>query len=111
MNQYFMPIYTTCVGTIIGLLVAWLKDLLTKNKKTKKEETEIIDALKAGMAIILKKQLFEYYAIYEFKNNIPISEWEEIEKTHKAYKKLDGNNSADRIYEAMKAKHLGGANG
>lgn len=111
MNQYFLPIYTTCIGTIIGLLVGWLKSLLKTTKKKKEEENSVIDALKDGMAIILKKQLFEYYAIYEFQDQIPISDWEEIEETHKAYKKLEGNHSGDRVYEAMKSKHLGGKNG
>lgn len=111
MNPYFLPIYTTCIGTIIGLLVGWLKTLLSKNQKKKTEETDIIDALKEGMSIVLKKQLFEYYAIYEFRDNIPITEWEEIDDTYKAYKKLGKNHSGDRVYDAMKSKHLGGQNG
>ena len=57
---------------------------------------------------MLKKQLFEYYAVYEYQENIPIVEWEEIEETHKVYKELGGNHSGDRIYDEMKSKHLGG---
>ena len=58
MGNYFMPIYTTLVGTIIGMLVAWLKSLLNKKKEEKSEEGNLTVALKEGMAIMLKKQLF-----------------------------------------------------
>lgn len=108
MNQYFMPIYTTIVGTIIGLLVAWVRSLIDGNKRKKAIEDGLTDALRDGMAILLRKQLFEYYSAYEYQENIPISEWEEIEETHKVYNRLGGNHSGDRIYEEMKSKHLGG---
>lgn len=108
MNQYFMPIYTTIVGTIIGLLVAWIRSLIDDSKRKKAIEDGLTDALRDGMAILLRKQLFEYYSAYEYQQNIPIPEWEEIEETHKVYKKLGGNHSGDRIYEEMKSKHLGG---
>lgn len=108
MEQYFMPIYTTIVGTVIGLLVAWVKSLLTKKKQKEEIENGLVEALKDGMAIMLRKQLFEYYETYEYQESIPISEWEEIEETHKVYKRLGGNHSGDRIYEEMKSKHLGG---
>lgn len=108
MSQYFMPIYTTLVGTVIGLLVAWIRSLVDENKKKKDIENGLVDALRDGMAIMLRKQLFEYYEIYEYEEKIPVSEWEEIEETHKVYKKLGGNHSGDRIYEEMKSKHLGG---
>lgn len=108
MNQYFMPIYTTLVGTVIGLLVAWIRSLVDENKKKKDIENGLVDALRDGMAIMLRKQLFEYYETYEHEEKIPVSEWDEIEETHKVYKKLGGNHSGDRIYEEMKSKHLGG---
>lgn len=108
MNQYLMPIYTTVIGTVIGLLVAWVKSLLTKKKQKEEIENGLVDALKDGMAIMLRKQLFEYYGTYEYQEKIPIYEWEEIEETHKVYKRLGGNHSGDRIYEEMKSKHLGG---
>lgn len=108
MGNYFMPIYTTLVGTIIGMLVAWLKSLLNKKKEEKSEEGNLTVALKEGMAIMLKKQLFEYYAIYEYRESIPVVEWEEIVETYKVYKKLGGNHSGDRVYKEMESKHLGG---
>ena len=71
-------------------------------------EEKIADALKDGMAILLKKQLFEYYRDYEFIDTIPASEWREIEQTHDVYKRLGGNSTGDRIYSEMEKKHLGG---
>lgn len=108
MQEYFMPIYTTLVGTIIGLLVGWISNLLKGKKQKKDMENGLVDALKDGMAILLRKQLFEYYETYEYQESIPINEWEEIEETHKVYTRLGGNHSGDRIYETMKSKHLGG---
>lgn len=106
MQEYFMPIYTTLVGTVIGLLVGWIRTLL-KGKQHKKDiENGLIDALKDGMAILLRKQLFEYYETYEYQESIPIAEWKEIEETHKVYNRLGGNHSGDRIFEEMKSKHL-----
>lgn len=108
MNQYFMPIYTTAVGTVIGLLVAWIKSLLSKHKQKEDIENGLVEALKDGMAIMLRKQLFEYYDTYEYQQSIPIAEWEEIEQTYKVYKKLGGNHSGDRVFDEMNSKHLGG---
>lgn len=108
MDQYFMPIYTTVVGAVIGMLIAWIKSLLSKNKQKKDIENGLIDALKDGMAIMLRKELLDYYDSYEYQENIPINEWEDIEETYKVYKRLGGNHSGDRMYESMKSKHLGG---
>ena len=38
MNQYFMPIYTTLVGALIGFLIASLKGLIGKAKEAKQKE-------------------------------------------------------------------------
>ena len=108
MNQYFMPIYTTSVGIIIGALVAWVKNLADKKKTKEDIENGLINALKDGMAILLRKEIRTYYTQYEYKDSIPMSEWEEIESTHKVYKELNGNHSGDRMYEEMKSKHLQG---
>lgn len=108
MNQYFMPIYTTIVGIVIGSLVTWLKTLINKRKSGQETEKELIDALTDGMAILLRKEIKEYYNEYENQDSIPLSEWEDIESTHKVYKQLHGNHSGDRMYEEMKSKHLAG---
>ncbi len=110
--NYFAPVYNTLVATIIGLIVGWLTGRLQKLKddrqSTSQKEVEIAEALKAGMAILLKKQLFEYYSAYEYQESIPAMEWADIEQTHSVYNKLGGNHTGDRIYEEMKKKHLEG---
>lgn len=108
MNQYFMPIYTTIVGIVIGALVSWLKTLVNNKKEKENVENGIVDALTEGMAILLRKEIKEYYEEYEHKESIPVTEWEDIELTHQVYKKLHGNHSGDRMYETLKAKHLDG---
>ena len=108
MSQYFMPIYTTLVGIVIGALVAWVKNLVSNKKKKQDLENGLVDALKEGMAILLRKEIRDYYGEYEHKDEIPLDEWEEIEATHNVYKKLDGNHSGDRMFEEMKSKHLKG---
>lgn len=108
MNQYFMPIYTTVVGMVIGALVAWLKSLASNKKKKQDIENGLIEALVDGMAILLRKEIKEYYSEYEYKDSIPVSEWEDIEQTHKVYNQLGGNHSGDRIFEELKSKHLEG---
>ena len=106
MSQYFMPIYTTLVGIIIGALVTWLKTLVNNKKKKQELENGLVDALVDGMAILLRKEIKGYYDLYENSDSIPVSEWEDIELTHKVYKQLHGNHSGDRMYEEMKSKHL-----
>ena len=108
MEKYFMPIYTTLVGIIIGYLVTLLKNLINKNKDKQSKENDLIDALTDGMAILLRKEIKEYYNEYGDKDNIPIDEWEDIELTHTVYKQLHGNHSGDRMYEELKSKHLKG---
>lgn len=103
-----MPIYTTLVGIVIGWLVTWVKSLIDKRKSKESIENGLIDALKDGMAILLRKEIREYYSEFEHKEEIPVSDWEEIEATHKVYKQLDGNHSGDRMYEELKSKHLQG---
>ena len=68
-------------------------------------------AIKAGLAILLRKQLYDYYSEYEYQDSIPASEWSEIEETHKVYNQLGGNHTGDRLYEEMKHKHLEGGRG
>lgn len=104
MSQYFMPIYTTLVGIIIGTLITWLKSLIGK----KKDKEDLMDAMTEGMAILLRKEIKEYYEEYEHADSIPVVEWEDIESTHQVYKKLHGNHSGDRMYETLKTKRLGG---
>lgn len=108
MSQYFMPIYTTVVGMIIGALVTGVKNLVDNKKKKQDIENGLIDALKDGMAILLRQEIRDFYNTYERKDEIPVADWEEIEATHNVYKKLDGNHSGDRMYEEMKSKHLQG---
>lgn len=107
MNQYFMPIYTTVVGIVIGALVTWLKNLIGNKRKEQELENGLVDALTDGMAILLRKEIKGYYEEYEHKDSIPVNEWEDIELTHQVYKKLHGNHSGDRMYETLKTKHLG----
>ena len=106
MNQYFMPVYTTVVGVVIGLLVAWVKSLITRKKEEQAKEDDTYEALKKGMAILLRRQLFDYYNIYINEESIPKSEWEEIEQTHRVYNKLGGNHTGDRLYSELQSKHL-----
>lgn len=108
MDKYFMPIYTTVVGIVIGALVAWLRTLIANRKQNKSVETDLMNALTDGMAILLRKEIKEYYNEYENKDAIPISEWEDIELTHKVYKQLHGNHSGDRMYDELRTKHLQG---
>lgn len=108
MSQYFMPIYTTIVGMVIGALATWVKSLVDKRKKKQDVENGLMDALTDGMAILLRKEIKNYYDEYDCQESIPIAEWEDIEQTHKVYKQLHGNHSGDRMYEEMKSKRLKG---
>lgn len=101
-----MPVYTTVVGVVIGLLVAWVKSLITRKKEEQAKEDDTYEALKEGMAILLRRQLFDYYNIYVNEESIPKSEWEEIEQTHRVYNKLGGNHTGDRLYSELQNKHL-----
>lgn len=106
MQQYFMPIYTTVVGVVIGLLVAWVKSLISRKKEEQEKEDDTYEALKDGMAILLRRQLFDYYNIYAEEDSIPKSVWDEIDQTHKVYNKLGGNHTGDRLYSELQNKHL-----
>lgn len=108
MQQYFMPIYTSFVGVIIGLLVAKVKSLVQQKKDIQKADGDIAKALKEGMAILLRRQLFDYYGKYEHEESIPAREWADIEETHNVYNRLGGNHTGDRLYETLKNKHIQG---
>ena len=106
MQQYFMPVYTTIVGVVIGLLVAWVKSLISRKNEARQKEDDISTALKEGMAILLRRQLYDYYNIYAGEDSIPKSDWDEIDQTHKAYNKLGGNHTGDRLYDELRSKHI-----
>ena len=110
-SAYIMPIYTTIVGIVIGYLANKVHHLNTKRRAAKESEESEVQAIKEGLAILLRKQLYDYYTEYEYQNSIPASEWSEIEDTHKVYNKLGGNHTGDRLYEEMKNKHLEGGRG
>ena len=106
--QWFMPIYTTLVGTIIGLLIAWIKGLVTEKKQAKIEEDDKVKALSEGMAILLRHRLFAYYYSYKDSDSIPVDEWADIEQTHNVYNKLGGNHTGDRLFDILKDKDIKG---
>ena len=108
MEQYFMPIYTSIVGVVIGLLVAKIRSLVQQKKDTQKADSDIAEALKEGMAILLRRQLFDYYSKYEHEESIPAREWQDIEETHHVYNRLGGNHTGDRLYESLRQKHIQG---
>lgn len=107
-QQYFMPIYNTCIGLLIGYLIGKIKRLCQDKKDIQKSEENTNEALKEGMAILLRHELFEYYKMYEKVDSIPKSEWEDIEKTHDVYNRLGGNHTGDRVYTEMLKKRLEG---
>lgn len=106
MQQYFMPIYTTLVGALIGFLIGKLRSVVTKAKESKEREDDIASALKDGMAVLLRIKLTEYYDTYKFQDSIPKEEWDDIENTHNVYHRLGGNHTGDRLYNEMKNKFL-----
>lgn len=110
-SNYIMPIYTTVVGIIIGYLANKVHQLNVKRRSAKETEESELKAIKAGLAILLRKQLYDYYTEYEYQDSIPASEWSEIDETHKVYNSLGGNHTGDRLYEEMKNKHLEGGRG
>ena len=110
-SSLIMPIYTTVVGIVIGYLATMVHRLSAKRKDSKKKEEDELSAIKTGLAILLRAQLYNYYNSYEYQDSIPASEWGEIEETHKAYNRLGGNHTGDRLFEEMKNKHLDGGNG
>lgn len=106
--EWFMPIYTSLVGVIVGLLIAWIKSLIGDKKKQAKEEDDRIAALKEGMAILLRSRLLSYYYTYKDRDSIPVDEWSDIEQTHTVYNKLGGNHTGDRLFNVLEEKHIQG---
>lgn len=106
--EFFMPVYTSVVGVIIGLLIAWIKSLISGKKQERKEEDDRIKALNAGMAILLRQRLYDYYNAYEHEESIPATEWTDIEETHTVYNKLGGNHTGDRLFSILESKHIQG---
>ena len=106
--EWFMPIYTSVVGVVIGLLIAWIKSLISDKKQERKSEDDRIDALNAGMAILLRQRLYDFYIAYENEESIPANEWSDIEETHTVYNKLGGNHTGDRLFSILASKHIQG---
>ena len=107
-EQYIMPIYNTIVGIVIGLLVSTITGLIKRGKDATKQKDARIDATERGIAILLRKQLREYYSTYEYQESIPQDEWTDIEETHRVYNELGGNHTGDRLFEELKSKHIQG---
>lgn len=108
-TEYIMPIYNTLVGVVIGLLVGWVTRLINKGKEASKQKDARVDATEKGIAILLRKQLREYYETYEYQESIPVSEWNDIEETHRVYNELGGNSTGDRLFAALREKHIQGS--
>lgn len=106
--EWIMPIYTSLVGVIVGLLIAWIRSLIGDKKKQAKEEDNRIAALKEGMAILLRSRLWSYYYAYKDQDSIPVDEWSDIEQTHNVYNKLGGNHTGDRLFNILKDKDIKG---
>lgn len=106
--EWFMPIYTSLVGVIVGLLIAWIRSLIGDKKKQAKEEDDRIAALKEGMAILLRSRLWSYYYAYKDQDSIPVDEWSDIEETHRVYNILGGNHTGDRLFHELEEKHIHG---
>ena len=101
--EWFMPIYTSIVGVVVGLLIAWIRSLVSQQKQTKQAEDDRVAALSEGMAILLRSRLLSYYYTYKDLDSIPVDEWSDIEQTHVVYNKLGGNHTGDRIFDILKA--------
>ena len=99
---WIMPLYTTLVGLVIGILIDKVKTM-TSNKRTQKDKEYIIlKAIKDGMTILLRQGLIEYYRAFRTSGSVPIDQWDEIESLYDSYKALGGNHSGDKMYEEMK---------
>lgn len=107
-TEYIMPIYNTVVGVIIGLLVSGITSLIRKGKNASKQKDARVDATERGIAILLRKQLREYYAQFEYQQSIPQSEWADIVETHTVYNELGGNSTGDRLFQLLSEKHIQG---
>lgn len=107
-TEYIMPIYNTIVGIVIGLLVSGIRSLIKKGKEVNKQKDARVEATEKGIAILLRKQLREYYAQYEYQESIPQEDWSDIEETHRVYNELGGNHTGDRLFEELKSKHIQG---
>ena len=105
-EQYIMPIYNTIVGIVIGILVGWIRGLITKGKQEATKKDARVEATEKGIAILLRSQLRYYYATYEYQNSIPQDEWNDIQETHDVYNELGGNHTGDRLFEELKNKHI-----
>lgn len=105
-TDYIMPIYNTIVGILIGFLVGGIRSLIKKGKEVNERKDAKAEATELGIAILLRRQLREYYGIYEYQDSIPASEWADIEETHRIYNALGGNHTGDRLFAELQQKHI-----
>lgn len=82
----------------IGIIVAFLAPIYKKLKKQKKN----LDCVGEGIKCLLRTQMMNTYYRHLDDKTIREYAFENFLKNYEAYKALNGNSFADKIYEEVK---------
>lgn len=97
-----VPILTAFGGWLAGQIKASKEKSIMLTESWKKEH----QALKDGVAIILREQIEKIYTEYRDKDSISFEEKEDLDEIYKTYKDLGGNHRGDSMYNILAKKKV-----
>lgn len=98
MNTIITTAISTLTGLAIGFLVSKVKEYKGKADKTKANNEVQNEALK----LLLQSNLTNAYFIYEETQKVKDYQYKNWLNMFNIYKKLDGNDYLDAVYERLK---------
>nr|DAE36125.1 MAG TPA: holin protein [Bacteriophage sp.] len=95
MQEFLLQTYTIILPIALGYIV-WL---LQQQKKDK-------NANERGTMLLLRVQLIKYHEEYIRMGEIPPDAYQTFEEMYEAYRDLNGNGMAKKLYEEIKELHI-----
>lgn len=87
-----------CFGTIATSIIAFVKMMISKEKKKDK-------AIENAVQALLRNELIRRYREYEEKGEISILDRENITHMFEEYKNLGGNGTVEKLYSELLDLH------
>ena len=106
MGEHIMPVYTTIISFVAGILTYKVKKLIDENAMLRKETKDHQQAISDGVMYLLRVKLIEYHDRYTHAGVVPSYAFQNFEEMYQAYHTLGGNGMITHMYEEMKALRI-----
>lgn len=92
---------STTLSALVGAVVS---GLIVRVKTTAKQASEESRALRAGMRVLMRKEVVDAYDKYVHLNHkLTVERRSEVDQAYKVYSALGGNGTITALYEEIKA--------